>query len=186
VKNSDQKLNRRLFLAVWPSGHAGERISDLVKQADWPSGAQLVAPERWHVTLHFIGNVPTARLGDIARGLQVPFDSFFLTLNRLVSWGDLTVLEPNAISAPLIALHLKLAQALHRLELPVESRPFRPHLTLARNRRSNSPPKSSSVTVEQTIAPIRWKVKGYALVQSIPGNHAHYESLCSYHAQGLR
>ncbi|MBU3725613.1 MAG: RNA 2',3'-cyclic phosphodiesterase [Burkholderiaceae bacterium] len=175
--------NHRLFLAIWPSATAHHRVAQRVKDTHWQSETKLVKPEQWHVTLHFIGSVSTARLNEIAQGLAVPFEPFYITMNRSISWGHLTVLEPNTISEPLIHLHKNLAQALHQLELPVESRPFRPHLTLARSSGSRAQPRQSGVVAEQAIAPIRWKVKGYCLVESMLSKASAYRVIRDYQAQ---
>ena len=177
-----EKQMHRLFLAIWPNRTACQRLADVINGSRWPSETVLVRPENWHVTLHFIGNVPSTRLAEIVPQLEVPFDPFFITLKRRVSWDHLTVLEPDSITAPLASLHEQLAAALHKLHLPVESRPFRPHLTLARRNRNEAQPRSHGVTESHVITPIRWRVKEYALVESKPGGHAIYTSLCRYHA----
>lgn len=171
---------QRLFLAFWPSDAAYQNLAELVDGTDWPSNTRLVEPKNWHVTLHFIGNVPAERLNEIVHKLKVPFDPFFITLKRRVSWDHLTVLEPDSMTAPLASLHQQLAAALHELHLPVESRPFRPHLTLARRNRNEAQPRGHGVTESHVIAPIRWRVKEYALVASAPGGNSVYTSLRRY------
>ena len=47
--------------------------------------------------------------------------------------------------------------------LPVEKRPFRPHVTLARHAAGAVPPSET--------APLRWPVNGHALVQSAGGRY---------------
>lgn len=170
----------RLFLAIWLSDTAHQKLAELVDSAVWPSNTRLVKPENWHVTLHFIGNVPSTRLAEIAHGLEVPFDPFFITMKRMVSWGHLMVLEPDSITAPLASLHQQLAIALHKLDLPVETRRFRPHLTLARKNRSEAQPRGHGATGSQVIAPIRWRIKEYALVESASGGDSVYTSLQRY------
>lgn len=172
----------RLFLAIWPSETACQRLADLIARIRWPGETALVRPENWHVTLHFIGKVPAERLSEITRKLEVPFDPFFITLSRAVSWDHLTALEPSTATTPLIDLHQKLASALHKLDLPVESRPFRPHISLARRSGSQAQPQHYGVLEESMIAPIRWRVKEYVLVESMPGGHSIYTSLCRYRA----
>jgi len=170
----------RLFLAIWPSKTACQRITDAVNADNWPRDSRLVAPERWHVTLHFIGNVPTSRLTEIGRKLEVRFDPFFITLNRAVSWGHLTVLEPNSVTTPLASLHQKLAGALNKLDLPVESRPFRPHVTLARKNRGEAQPRAHGTTESRVITTVRWKVKNYSLVESMLGSNSNYRIIKNY------
>jgi RNA 2',3'-cyclic 3'-phosphodiesterase len=62
----------------------------------------------------------------------------------------------------MIALHRSLADALRKLELPVESRPFRAHVTLARRARGAMPPSQD--------LRVRWQANdGYVLAESLPG-----------------
>lgn len=172
----------RLFLAIWPSETACQQLADVIARIRWPGATALVRPENWHVTLHFIGNVPSTRMAETVRELAVPFEPFSITLDRRASWGHLTVLEPDTVTTPLASLHQKLASALSRLDLPVESRPFRPHITLARRPGSQAQPKRHGVIEESMIAPIRWRVKEYALVESAPGARSTYTPIHRYRA----
>lgn len=173
----------RLFLAIWPNSPTHRKLADVESNMAWPIGTRLTEPKNWHVTLHFIGNVPAERLSEIAHKLKVPFDPFFITLKRRVSWDHLTVLEPDSITAPLASLHQQLGAALRELHLPVESRPFRPHLTLGRKNRRDAQPKNQAVTRSETITRIRWKVKSYSLVKSVPGENSNYQIIRNYGAQ---
>jgi 2'-5' RNA ligase len=55
-------------------------------------------------------------------------------------------------------LHEALADALRRAGLPVESRPLRPHVTLARH--------AAHVEFPAEPLDVVWRVEGYALVES--------------------
>jgi 2'-5' RNA ligase len=46
--------------------------------------------------------------------------------------GGVAVMVPRAVPAALLVLHAELGAALECLSLPLELRPFRPHVTLAR------------------------------------------------------
>jgi 2'-5' RNA ligase len=65
------------------------------------------------------------------------------------------------VPAALEILHARLAETLRALGLPVEARPFRPHLTLAR--------KAAGAVAPAAAPDIRWPVAGYSLVQSAGG-----------------
>ena len=143
----------------------------------WPPGAALVATERLHATLHFIGQVPAPRLPELATGLAVAVDPAELQLNaaRQQVWpGGIAVLEFDVPEA-LRAMHARLAQALAALGLPVESRPWRPHVTFARKARGANPP-------DDHVALPGWMVDGYALVRTVPGRG--YETLQRYRVKG--
>ena len=153
----------RLFLALWPDAGTRAAIVQWQHAWSWPPGAALVAVERLHLTLHFIGNVPPERLPQLVYGLKVGGDRFEFGLDRAEVWSNsVAVLQPGRTPPEMNELHRELAGALRQLNLPVESRPFRPHVTLARRARA-------------AVAPVReagvhWEAnEGYVLAQSLPG-----------------
>ena len=140
---------------------------------DWPASARRTRPERLHVTLHFIGNVPAARVPELREALQVAWGPRELVLDRPAVWpGGIAVLEAQRVPREWAALHSGLAEALRALDLPVESRPWRPHVTLARKAFGAHPPVQAQ--------PVRWSgAPGYVLVQSLPGGRG-YETVASF------
>lgn len=120
-----------------------------------------MADERLHLTLHFIGAVPLARLDAVAAGVAVPFAGFTLDAGAAERWPHgIAAWCPRESPPELTALHHRLAAALHALALPVEKRAFRPHVTLARKAAAAVPPP------EPPQRAAAWRVDGYALVQS--------------------
>jgi 2'-5' RNA ligase len=157
----------RLFLALWPDARVRGRLVDWQGTWAWPASAALVPPERLHLTLHFIGNVPSRRLPDLARRLDVPMAPFDLSFGQGELWPHgLAVLRPDAVPAPLLDLHRALAKRLLALELPVDERPLRPHVTLARRAQDAQLPERGPA--------FRWRATGYVLVQSVPGPSGGY------------
>ena len=155
--------NARLFLAVWLPDALRDAVAAQLARWQWPPGAKLQPPERWHLTLHFIGNVPVARIEEVAAGLDVAFEPFEITLQQPKVWpGGIAVMLPNEVPAALLALHQRLAGALEALALPVEERAFRPHLTLARRAAGARAPADAP-----PLPP--WRADGYRLVRSLPG-----------------
>jgi 2'-5' RNA ligase len=132
----------------------------------------VVDPARLHLTLHFLGAVPEPRLQALraaltppARGLA-PFD---LRFDRVEHWPHgLVVLGLREAPEPLLALHAGLADALRALQLPLEARTFRPHVTLAR--------KAQGAVAPARAPDFLWPVCGFALVQSADG----YRTLQDY------
>jgi 2'-5' RNA ligase len=103
--------------------------------------------------------VPTQRLAAIRSGLAVAGPRFELPLTDLESWPrGLVVLRPREVPGALLELHAALAAALGRLDLPLERRAFKPHVTLAR--------RAPGITSRALVHPIRWPVRGYSLVVS--------------------
>jgi 2'-5' RNA ligase len=153
----------RLFLALWPDADTRAAIAAWQQAWSWPPAAAPVAPERLHITLHFIGNVARERLPQLVSGLQLAFEPFEFILDRAEVWPNtVAVLEPQQPPHALNQLYRRLGDSLLRLDLPVESRPFRPHVTLARRARGAVPSARN--------AGVRWRAdKGYVLAESLPG-----------------
>lgn len=159
----------RLFLALWPSPGVRAALLDCRGAWRWNAVATLVRPEQLHLTLHFIGQVPRHRMQQLRNGLAVPFEPFELTFGHSGLWRHgLAVLLPQALPASLLRLHGALRQALLRLGLPSQGmEDFRPHITLARRAVGALPPAQQLV--------LRWRVRGYALVES------RHEPAAQYH-----
>ena len=159
----------RLFIGLWPDAATRRALVAWQRRWVWPAGAAPVPPERLHLTLHFLGQVAAARLPELAPMLDLPFTPFELRLGHAELWPrGLAVLCPDQIPDGLAQLHAELAAALRRLTLPVEARPFRPHVTLARKAAAATPPADAPA--------LRWQVGGHALVQSERG----YTTLVHY------
>jgi 2'-5' RNA ligase len=118
-----------------------------------------VRDDKLHLTLCFLGDVARARLPELCASLAVPCAAFDLVLNHFALWPrDVAVIEPLTVPDELRALHAALKEALRGLGLPVESRRFRPHVTLARHARQAKFPLQAQKII--------WRVEGYALVES--------------------
>lgn len=165
----------RLFLALWPPPDIRLHLQALQQHWSWPPHAAPVPAGQLHLTLHFLGNVPVARLEEFARALDVPAEPAALDLAGGTArlWpGGLAVLE-LAAPPPLLRLHAALAGALAGLGWPVASRPFRPHVTLARRAAGARPPAAG------TTPPACWQAdQGHVLVRSSPARG--YEVLRAY------
>lgn len=163
----------RLFLALWPSPRVRLALQARQGAWRWSDTAARVAPERLHLTLHFLGDVPRERLPELQQGLRVEFKRFELVFAAAALWPHgVAVLLPEATPPALLALHADLQHALQSLRLPTEARAFRPHLTLARHAGASLPPG-------QTM-PLRWSVRGYVLVSSERGPRTGYRIVARY------
>lgn len=166
----------RLFVALWPTPAVREALRARRDAIGWPAGSSVVADERLHLTLHFIGAVPCALWPRLLPALRVPFAPAVLELADPQAWRQgLVVLPALAVPEPLRALHAALASALTGLGLPVEARPFRPHVTLAR--------RAAGATLPSPGEPLRWRANGYALVNS---DRLGYRVLAHYGPRGVR
>jgi 2'-5' RNA ligase len=167
----------RLFIALWPEPGVREALRAWRDGCAWPKSASPTRTEQLHVTLHFLGNVPRERLPELVHGIGVRFDPFELDFGHPELWhGGIAVLAPDAVPEPLLALHSALGEALERLGLPLEARPYRPHVTLAR--------RAGPVLAPIHGPPIKWQINGYALMESKVGVSSEYGVVCSYAAAG--
>ncbi len=128
----------RLFVGLdLPDGHR-QRLAALCGSL---AGARWTAPENFHLTLRFIGEVPGHVAEEIDHALAaIRARSFSLALsgtglfNRAGRQGTI----PSALwagierSEPLERLQSKVETALQRIGLPPERKRFQPHVTLAR------------------------------------------------------
>ena len=134
-----------------------------------------MADERLHLTLHFIGSFPDQAIGSLEERLAtVPTGPMTMRAGGAELWrGGIAVLrvEPEP---PLMLLQTTLAAVLSTLGVPLDSRPFAPHVTMARRAMRARPPEQTNT------AAIVWEARGFALVQSITGANTAYRVLRSY------
>jgi 2'-5' RNA ligase len=169
----DGASTTRLFVALWPNPAIRHALRERRDQWDWPRGASPVHTDKLHMTLHFLGGIPTEQVPELRRGLAVPFTPFRLSLGVPKLWPHgIAVLEPHEEPPELLALHARLADALLTLGLQPEARKFRPHVTLAR--------RANSAVVPPEAEKLVWDIAGYALVESRPGNGGGYTVLEQY------
>ncbi|MDN4054041.1 RNA 2',3'-cyclic phosphodiesterase [Massilia sp. YIM B02763] len=152
----------RLFLALWPDDAVRAQLRAWRDRWTWPRGAAPVDSAKLHLTLHFLGGVPSERLPDLLDGFSLPFSPFALYLGRAELWHNgIAVLAPHDVPRALLDLHAGLAQSLQDLGLQPEERAYRPHVTMARRARDAAPPQEGPEIV--------WRADRYALVESRPG-----------------
>lgn len=156
----------RLFLALWPDAATRRALQAWQDAIAWPADARPTAGAQLHLTLHFIGAVPRGRLPALRAGLVCPAPPpFTLPLGRFALWrGGVAVMLADATPPPLAVLHAGLADALHALDLPVDPRPFSPHVTLGRH-------AGGAVLHDGAIPPaVDWTADGaYVLAESAGG-----------------
>ncbi len=171
----------RLFLALWPTPALRHALAAHARLWRWPRGAARVDPAKRHITLHFLGAVPRAQLPGLAQALALPCPTAELRLDTPALWhGGLAVLLAREIPAALQDFHHALGQAIAGTGLPVERRPWHPHVTLARRAEGAQPPVRCK--------PLVWPVEpggpedgcGYVLVESVPGPGGGYRILARY------
>jgi 2'-5' RNA ligase len=161
----------RLFIALWPPEETRAAIAQWQSQWEWPERAALVPAERLHITLHFLGDVAPQRVRDLRYVLQpVPAPVFDLHFGRADVWQrGIAVLRPEHLPTQLRGLQARIGLALARLGMPVDTRPWRPHVTLARRAAGAKPPPQAPN--------LFWRAHGgFVLVQTLAAGRG-YEIL---------
>ncbi len=159
---SAQGDTTRLFLALWPDDAVRDRLRAWRDAWTWPRGATPVDSNKLHVTLHFLGNQPTARLPDFLDGFHVPFEPFHLQFGRpALQRSGIAWIEPHSEPQALLDLHARLSDAIVALGLVPEARAYRPHVTMAR--------RANGAVMPQSGPPVDWRIEHYALVESRSG-----------------
>lgn len=182
----------RAFIAVELTDEARHAIATLVESVGSLEmrGLRPVRPENVHLTLKFLGDTPSTKVGPVVQAVSDAVSEaspFAVTLGGVgvfpdprrarVMWvslgGDLQTLGE---------LHEAVEKAVEPLGFPREGRDFRPHLTLARlndrvsptDRRRATESFLSAKVDEGTSIP----VNGVSLMKSVLGPEgARYERL---------
>lgn len=173
----------RLFLAITPPPEVRETIASIQAQARTHlpfRGLRWERPEKWHITMRFLGTVDEALVPKLCTALAelqtpAPFSvvtggpGAFPSMRRpRVLWlglaGDLDALH---------LLHAGIHTATSPLIPPTETRPFTPHLTLAR---ISQPLRASQISAIQEwanaadVSANAWVVHEFELWQSTLGS----------------
>ncbi len=170
----------RLFLAVSPNAEARRQIHSTrmaLERAAGEAASALrpVAADAAHLTVHFLGDIDAAKLAPLvaALGSSLSTDPFDLALGApevsprsgppRVVWMPVTTGGDR-----LAAAHAELGARLANVAIPLEARPFTPHLTLARvrdrERQLGRVLRERVPTVDADS--IRWRVDHVTLFQS--------------------
>ncbi|WP_017585626.1 RNA 2',3'-cyclic phosphodiesterase [Nocardiopsis ganjiahuensis] len=143
-----------LFVAIRPSEGVRDRLAESVRAArPTARGLRWTRPEEWHLTLVFLGGAG-ARLPELSAALERALDGHPAPDLVLGNWGTFprrsgpgphraSVLWVGAAGDGLHDLADALAAAARGAGVPVPSRPFVPHVTLARAR----PPRDVADTL---------------------------------------
>jgi len=161
----------RLFFALWPDDATRDALRDW-QRICVPKGARKTHREDLHLTLHFLGQVPAEKVVELkVLGASQAPETFQLTLGHLGHFSRPGVLwaGPENVPEGLKDLHEDLGEGLRELDLSVESRPYRPHVTLAR--------KMRKLPQDIELKKINWNVRQWGLVRSRPGNLPLYEPI---------
>ena len=154
-------MSERLFFALWPDVRLHCELGERLTAGLEGIGAKVQRPDQWHVTLEFLGEVDAPRRAAACRAAErTPGTAFDISFDRVEHWRRPQVfcLVASVTPEPLAALVADLRLQLQREGLAGDSRPWRPHVTLAR--------KVGSAASHDLLLPIRWPADRFVLVRS--------------------
>jgi 2'-5' RNA ligase len=155
----------RLFFALWPTDAVRAACANATRELKvrLQPGGSPSAPDRYHLTLLFLGDQVQAahEAAAIEAARSVRAAPFMLTLDqagsfrhpRAMPWWLGARRTPDGIAQ----LYERLREAMLRANAPIERMRFTPHLTVFRADRALPP---------TPIAPIAWPVDEFVLVRS--------------------
>lgn len=175
----------RLFVAIPLSdevktelAHAQQSLMRQFRrsQVNW------VAPENFHITVQFIGDVVEEKVAQLQEALHsVRCEPFALELGQVSAFPhpkrpQILVVETSTHPS-LFVLHRRVANALLSQGLPIDTKKFTPHITLGRVKVASETLSGVEIPVE----PIRIEVGEFVLMESFLGTlGAHYEPVLAY------
>lgn len=153
----------RLFFALWPNDDVRFRIAENLKLFKLDGNkSRLVTNTNLHMTLHFIGNSSFKEMSCLdLQAKLTEAESFNLTLDCSGYFKKPQVFwfGSRAIPRALYELQHNLGQHLKTCAYKPESRPYSPHVTVAR--------KIFEAPLTVSMEPISWQVNRFVLVKSI-------------------
>ena len=153
-------------------------------QPDLGSKIRLVKPEYMHITLHYIGKADLETVSKISNALtKVKATSFRISLNGVgtfstYSKSKILWVGVNNLDG-LRNLYLAVGEALSEIDIELEQRKYKPHVTLARLGRGVSSDVAKEFTVKGSSLDYQdIPINRYILYRSSPINGiSHYEPI---------
>ena len=175
----------RTFVAIFPPPEVRKALFLAAQNLPTSKDFRLVAQEKIHLTLKFLGDVAEDELDNVKQALQPiseshdPFEvstsafgAFPSEKKARILWAGIEAGSKNLRT---------MAEDVENLLAPAgferETRPYLPHLTLGRTRSR----QTKLPTPEPSPPPLRFTVSGIDLVKSAPGpNGVTYSVLATY------
>ena len=156
------QATQRLFFALWPDASLQKDLHSYAQRTCGSCGGRIVAKDKIHLTLVFLGSLPLERIDELrAIGASLRADRFRLDLAKAGCWKRSQVgwVAPENVPASLDLLVAQLRDLLSGACIPVDDKPFRPHVTLVRKAKCN-------VEAAPPGMRLAWSVDRFVLVRS--------------------
>jgi 2'-5' RNA ligase len=147
----------RLFFALWPDADTKNQLAGVAANLRLAAPSRLVSEDNYHLTLAFVGEVPSSRLPGLLKiGAMQQAVRFRITFDASDYWAKSQLVVAAAQKMP--PELLKLWQQLHK-DLALKAQPDpRAHVTLAR--------KVAQAPVLQAMSPVAWSTSSFGLYRS--------------------
>ena len=165
----------RIFFAFVPDRPLREAVVSWRDTCDFGPAARLVPAHKFHVTLYFLGEVgPEAIEGLQSAATAVPFAAGHMELRTPEIWVHGVAVLRAEPSRELLDLRARLESAMAPFAQMPETRPWKPHLTLARQA------SADASTITTASPPLGgWEVRRFGLFESRAGR---YLKIASFNA----
>ena len=163
---------RRLFFALWPDPALREQLAAASAAARKHGSGRPVPVDNLHLTLAFLGNLPAEGVRCVREAAgRVSGSPFTLVLDRVGWWRrpGILWLAPVAWPPEIETLAGDLWRSIAPCGLEPETRPFKPHVTVARRCGRARP---------GPMTPIEWPVSEFALIESFAGQSGARYRVC--------
>lgn len=155
---------KRLFFALWPDDITRQQCVKITRAIN-NGNTRPVNPANLHVTLLFLGNIASDKETVFRQeAATIPVLKIALRFDQLNFWKKPGVLCLTATdsSPELMALVDNLATVARKLDIPIDERPFKPHVTLVK--------KAKGLEMLE-FEPIIWCSTSFCLVESCSLTH---------------
>lgn len=155
----------RYFFALQPDLTARMQIQQIIKRLPDNPPLQLQTTDNLHQTLVFLGQLSKTQLEQLLPRVQLLYCPPITMQFELISWWSkpkvycLTCRNAEEALYTLVDQLEKMALA---ADIAIESRPYQPHITLARK---------ATQTISVPIAPVRFTAKSLLLMKSVATDH---------------
>jgi 2'-5' RNA ligase len=168
----------RVFFALWPDAVVAAHLHAIALRWHGSLGGRVMREDSLHTTLSFIGDVETSRLPALlALAAEIELPGFAMAFDSADCWrhNQIAYLAMRQMPAALQSLQSELSARVLHAGFVLETRPYRPHITLLRK---------ADCRVENTIKenpatePVAWSVRDFVLVKSsLSANGSRYEQI---------
>ncbi|MDQ1703515.1 MAG: 2,3-cyclic 3-phosphodiesterase [Frankiaceae bacterium] len=169
----------RLFVALVPPSPVADEVAHAVARLPSAIRAELkrIAPERYHLTLAFLGDVPedhTAALVDCLRAVATDAPPLRLQVAGAGHFEERVLwLGLRGDTKPMRDLAVAVTESVTASGLPLQQKPYSPHLTVARPRNGGS--VAEAVEAMASYDGPSWVAGDLVLMRSRLGVHPTYE-----------